>query len=159
MQGRPGLEGWIAGGVLGFLFLILFVSVCARFFLSIAFDWLEELSRFAFIWTIYLGASSAVLKGKHIRVTIVVDRLPAPWNGRLALVGDVIWLLFNVVLCWEGIRFLLSFIEHPYEATTLRMSMAWFFAIIPIGFGLMSVRLAQSLRHTGRGGTPDRSGA
>ncbi|SLN26669.1 2,3-diketo-L-gulonate TRAP transporter small permease protein YiaM [Aquimixticola soesokkakensis] len=75
--------------------------------------WTEELSRFFFIWTIWLGLAAGFRNGQHPRVTIVSDLAQ---SRRLRRVLDLIpalaaAVLFAIVtrhgwdLLWQQVRF------------------------------------------------------
>ena len=62
---------------ISFIILILscVLQVFTRFVLNNSLSWTEELSRYTFIWSNFLGAISCTKKGTHAVVTIITDSL------------------------------------------------------------------------------------
>jgi TRAP-type C4-dicarboxylate transport system permease small subunit len=62
--------------------LISFVAVVCRYVFNNSLTWSEELTRYMFIWIVFLGAAIGVHKRAHIAVDVFMGRL-APGNERL----------------------------------------------------------------------------
>jgi TRAP-type C4-dicarboxylate transport system permease small subunit len=103
--------------------------------------WIGEISGFVFIWFIYLSISYVTGKNTHIRVQILDFILPAKWIQRVDLCMNLLWLAFNGLMTWYGLQLVLSVIEYPFKSTILDVSMAIPYSIIPMAFGLMTIRL------------------
>jgi TRAP-type transport system small permease protein len=76
---------WVGVTVFGVLMLNILISIAARYLnIQLAnIDWVEETSRFLFIWLSFLGAALAVEGMVHIRIDFFAQLLPA--RARLAL--------------------------------------------------------------------------
>lgn len=61
---------------LALLVLILGAQVFFRYVLNTGLGWTEEVSRFAFVWFVYISASLAAQRGTHIRVTLFIRWFP-----------------------------------------------------------------------------------
>ena len=127
------------------LTLMLLAQVIARYIFFTSISWIEEFSRIVFIWFIYLSISWIIIQGRHIRVTALDYILPPSWRWSFALLADLIWLAFNVLMAWFGFLFVRSEIEVHSETAILQIPDAVVHAIIPIGFALMAVRLTQHM--------------
>ncbi len=87
-----------------FMFALIFLNVVLRFVFSTGVPAAEELSRFAFLWTTFLGAFLAVRDGQHIGITglrgMVADRFQ--WIVQLAInCIKVVILAVVLVGAWE----------------------------------------------------------
>lgn len=60
--------------------LLLFVGVISRYVLSHPIIWLDELVSLQFLWLAMIGAVIAVYRNEHLRLNVVVDRLPEPYR-------------------------------------------------------------------------------
>ena len=49
--------------------LCLFLQVAMRIAVGSSLAWTEELSRYSFLWAVYVGAALAVKRGGHVRIT------------------------------------------------------------------------------------------
>lgn len=57
---------------------LLTTQVVLRFGFSKSYGWIEELSKYLFIWVIYLASSAAILHDTTIRVDIAENIWPKP---------------------------------------------------------------------------------
>jgi TRAP-type C4-dicarboxylate transport system permease small subunit len=80
----------------------LLISVFFRYVVGQALSWPEEISLILFAWMVLLAGSLGVREEFHVRLTIVVGRLPA--MARLVL-DRAIWFAvigFGVILIYGG---------------------------------------------------------
>ncbi|MBW2146200.1 MAG: TRAP transporter small permease [Deltaproteobacteria bacterium] len=132
--------------LLAFLSIILFIEVLFRYIFYTSVGWIGEISGFVFIWFIYLSISHITKKGAHIRVEIVNMFLPRRWLNYLDFCTNLLWLAFNLLMTYYGIQLILSVIRYPFRTPILDISMAYPYAIIPLAFGTMTVRLLVNMR-------------
>ena len=105
----------------------------------------EEISRFSFVWAVYFGFVLSAEQGKHIRVTMQLQWLPHNVQRIMLTISDVLWLFFNLVLVVVSTDFVLQMIDYPYRSQTMGINIAPVYAIVPIGFLWMSVRVIQQM--------------
>ena len=106
-------------------------------------SWSEELSRFAFVWFVFLGASHAARMYAHNRVVIQFRWLPKQTVNFIEAGADLIWIFFNLVMIWKSIGLIRSMMEFTYYSPTLNWSMAYVYMIFPLSFSLMTIRIIQ----------------
>ena len=133
------------------MLVVLVVAVAAnvfgRFVLNRSLASSDELSRFLFIWVIFLGAALAHLHREHIAVDLVVGRLPRSLARPVVVVQE---LLIGVVL----VALLLSarqvFAIDSGISPLLRIPLRWIEASVPLCALVMLVitvyRIATALR-------------
>lgn len=105
------VDGILLIAVLGMVCLIG-LQVVSRL-LGNSLPWTEELSRFFFIWTIWLGLAAGFRGGQHPRVTVLSDLLPSAWARRsldllAALAAAVLFIIVTRHgwdLLWQQVRF------------------------------------------------------
>lgn len=76
--------------------VLLFTGVVARYALSMPVVWIDEVVSLSFLWVAMLGTVLAMHRNEHLRLTLVVESLPARWRGpvqALALVAVAATLL------------------------------------------------------------------
>jgi tripartite ATP-independent transporter DctM subunit len=56
---------------------LLLVAVTARYVFAMPIIWIDEIVSISFIWVTMIGAALAMHRNEHLRLTLVVDRLPA----------------------------------------------------------------------------------
>ena len=139
------LERWIAMFFIAFLAVILFVEVLFRYILYESIGWISEISSFMFVWFIYLSISYITGKDTHIRVQILDLIIPKHWIRYVDISMNFLWLGFNCLMVFYGIQLVLSVIRYPFRTPILDISMAIPYSIIPLAFGLMTIRLSVNM--------------
>ncbi len=152
-----GFERYVSNICLAAFVVVLALQVFFRYVLHQGLSWSEEVSRFLFIWFVYVSASYAVQKGTHIRVTAVVDLLPERFAPAVRVLSDLVWVGFNAVVVVSGVLLTRDMIAYPVFSTSLLLPLAVIQSVIPIAHALMIVRIAQSYRN-GRGTWAAREG-
>ena len=120
------------------MLVVLIVAVTAnvfgRFLLNRSLATSDELSRFLFVWVIFLGAALAHLHKEHIAVDLAVKRLPASFQRPVAVLQE---LLIGVVLValLVGARQVVA--VDSGTSPLLRVPLAWIDASVPLCAGVM----------------------
>ena len=115
MERKPlSLGDWIIAALFGATILTVAAQVFFRYLLHRPLVWTEELSGFLFVWMTFVGAALAVKDGTHIRVDLLVSRLP-PRAARW-LEAATLWLMAALLafLIYAGLRLI---VENPSART------------------------------------------
>jgi TRAP-type C4-dicarboxylate transport system permease small subunit len=124
---------------------LLGVQVFSRYVFKIPIAWAEEISRFTFVWAVYMGVSMAARSNDHIRVVAHFKILfPENISKIIIIIGDLVTLIFSIILTIFGVKVLFSLIEFPFTAPVTGISMVWIYTIIPIAFLSLAVRTIQT---------------
>lgn len=138
------LDGYLAAAGLSITIILLSLQVFNRYVLGISLSWTEELSRFTYVWCVYLGVSMAVRSGEHVRIVAHLKALfPYKIYSKIILFADLVWLLFSIVMLVVSIKFLYSMSNYKFLSPALGISMFWVYLIIPLAFIMMIIRLVQ----------------
>ncbi len=106
------------------------LQVFTRFVLNNSLSWTEELARYAFIWSNFLGAAICTQKESHAAVTAVTDLLPAKAQTALKIAVSLIIILVAGVLIWHG--FQVAYAVRLQLSPALRVSMALIYGAAPV---------------------------
>jgi TRAP-type C4-dicarboxylate transport system permease small subunit len=125
------VDGAILIAVLGMVCLIA-LQVGSRF-VDASIPWTEELSRFLFIWTIWLGLAASFRAGAHPSLDIL--SMAAPHRLRLFFraVQVVATVLLFAAVSWHGLRLLRQQITFGEQSPILQVGM-WA-ATLPLVLG------------------------
>jgi TRAP-type C4-dicarboxylate transport system permease small subunit len=85
---------------LALMAILVFGNVVLRYAFNSGITWSEEMSRFLFVWMVFLGAIAALKDNMHLGMDIVINFLPkaakkAAFLLSNALVLYVLWLLLD----------------------------------------------------------------
>ena len=137
---------------LGVMVLMVFGNVVMRYAFNSGISVSEELSRWLFLWLIFLGASVAVHEQSHMGSDMVLDLLPPKLQKVAVVVGQLLmlwatWLIFSGSLAQTKINW-------EVQAPVTEYSMAWVYStgvVFSVSTGLM---LLSDLWFTLRGQLP-----
>jgi len=128
----------LASVLLGVAVLTVLMQIILRFGFNNPRAWAEEVSRYLFIWMVFIGCGIATARGSHIRVTEVVDMFGEAgrrWSVRLGFGAD---LVCNLVLIYAGT--LIAWKNRFAEFYSLSgVPLIIFYLALPIGGLLMLV--------------------
>ena len=119
----------------GFLVAVLLCVVTAGIIFR-AFNeplsWTDEICGFLMVWLACLGWMIATRHNAHIRIRLLLDKLPGKaWRGTEVVI-QVAVALVGIVVAWKSIR--LVQVNSDIEAMSVPISVAWMYApLLPAG--------------------------
>ncbi|WP_339164540.1 TRAP transporter small permease [Siminovitchia sp. FSL W7-1587] len=127
--------------ITSFLFMmtiVLAIHIALRYFFQGGILWSDELSRFAMIGIVYLGAASATRDNTHMTVSIFEDRWPSlrQW---LAPVQGAVMIAYSLFLIIFGIQALE--VVGAQSSANIGISMGWIYSVIPISAVIMMIHI------------------
>lgn len=141
-------EVYIANISLVLMVGLLTLQIIARYVFQMGIAWTEELSRFSFLYFVYLSSCFVMMKGRHIRVECLVNALSPTLRKWIGLFGDVLQMGFCLVAAYAGYLLLVDMIAYPVYSPSLMLPLFYFYGIIPLAFFLMALRVLQRVYHT-----------
>jgi C4-dicarboxylate transporter DctQ subunit len=150
-------EKWALLVFYSMLVITMAVEVLRREVFSYSSIWGEEIVRYSFIYLAWIGAAAAVKERAHIRIDVLMHYLSPRLKALLYIFGDFVMLAVAIgAFVWSFETVMVSW-EFGSVSHGLRVSLVWFLMAVPIGFGLMILRLFQSIKRDFRSlrdGTP-----
>jgi C4-dicarboxylate transporter DctQ subunit len=138
------LEEILTAALLAAMTLLTFGQVVLRYAFNSGIVWGLEATIYLFTWLVLIGISTGIRNDSHIAVELITDHLPAAAQ-RLAAWGAVALSLLYAVLMflgsWTLIERLYAFGSLAHDIPLPRWALL---SALPIGFGLLGLRLAQA---------------
>ncbi len=100
------IEEFFAALAMALICLITFANVLVRYFTDESFAFTEEFSVFLMVVLTFVGASAAFARNSHIRMSFVVEKLPARTARYVEIAVMVAAAVLFAILVWYGIRLL-----------------------------------------------------
>ena len=148
-------EEFVVSFMLALLILLLGAEVFFRFILRHSFTWIEELSRYLFIWSCYLGVAIAVKRNEQIRILIFVNLLEKyfPRLARICyVISELTFTVFCIAVFYYSLNMLENMTQFKQTSAALEIDVKYAYLIIPVSMGLTAFRTLQSLyRNYSRG--------
>lgn len=140
------VERWALLAFYTMLVVTMAVEVLRREAFSYSSVWGEEIVRYSFIYLAWIGASAAVKDRAHIRIDVLYNFVSQRVKAALYILSDFIMLAVAILAFYFSIESV--WIAFKFDSVThgLRISLGLFLAAVPVGFGLMCVRILQSIK-------------
>jgi TRAP-type C4-dicarboxylate transport system permease small subunit len=120
------------------MLLVGLLQVFCRYVLQYSLSWSEELLRYLFIWSTFVGSPIAVIESKHASMDILSKKLKGRALKAYNIVLYSIELVIFVLLVRYGMR--LSLNNTRQLSPAMRVSMQYVIGAIPFGgiFGIIA---------------------
>ena len=139
-------EGFLVPSLI-FSSILLFVQVVMRYVFQNSLSWSEELARFLYIWEVWLGISYAAKNSSHFRVTLIFSVVKGKAEFILNMAVHIVWMAFGIYFTYIGVNTVLGIAKYGQLSSAMRIPMWIPYMGIPLGAGLMSVRLLENMIH------------
>lgn len=129
---------------LGIFLLNITVQIFLRLFFKSPLSFTEEVSRYSFVWMVFLGLSYATKYHKHIRIDCFVTRLPQKIQIIIEFIIDIVTL---VVFSWIFVKGI-EYVGYSGASRTyaLNISKSYVVVILPLSGALMVIRVLEKMK-------------
>jgi len=125
--------------IAGFLFSMVILSlaqVLMRYCFKSPFTWSEELVRYLFVWSIFLGGSLAMAKNLHLKMGInIAAVLPDIVCRTINSIISMCIFSVLIILLWKGFE-VVELTKDRYS-TALQIPMWYVWSSVPINGAIM----------------------
>lgn len=121
------------------LVLDVWLGVADRYYFGWQLPWPETLARYLMIWAAMLAVSSGIARRDHIGLTAFIMLFPEAFRRTILVAIDVLVLALFLYITWYGTAFAAS--GAPRQAMIFGVSLAPFYAAIPVSAALCSIQL------------------
>ena len=139
------LEKMICTVTLALMSAIIVAQVFFRYVLNNSLSWSEELARYLFIWTIYIGISYGVKMDKHVAVDAVYSYMPKGVKKYYAMIAYALFLLFAAAIVYYGVTVVGMQISSGQVSPAMGLPMQYVYGAPVVGMVLTVIRLVQKI--------------
>lgn len=129
------------------LMVVFMANIFCQIFFRVVFKYplffAEELSRYAFLWMVFLGLSYATLHDKHIRVGLLVNRMPR----EVQIVIDVLIQALTIAAFFWILTTSIKYLSFCGDTVTsaMRIPKKFVALILPFSSVLVIIRSFQKI--------------
>lgn len=122
---------------------LVFLNVVLRYSFNTSFTMTEELSRFLFIWVIFLGAILAFMEDSHVNVAILAEKLSVKGRRLLNLLINLMMLVCCYLIFIGSYQQMLINWHNLSPISSIPTGISFLASVIMSGFigGLILVRV------------------
>ncbi|MCU7917154.1 MAG: TRAP transporter small permease [Candidatus Thiodiazotropha sp. (ex Dulcina madagascariensis)] len=125
--------------LLGAMILLAASQILLRNLFDSGLIWADPTLRIMVLWVALLGAIAATREDRHIRIDLLSHYLSNRGKSIVSALNNLFGALVCGVITWHAVRFV--YLEWQVGSKLFASLPAWMGeAIIPIGFGAMSLR-------------------
>ena len=151
IKALTGKAAWVGGGALVAMVVITFVDVIGTKLFRRPLAGSYEFVALAQLVAVSLAGADTLISGRHVRVEMLVDRLPARLRRLIiALVASLGIVLFGVA-AWEGFLYGESLRAAREVTGTVKIPLYPFAHILGLGGSLLCLALGRELLDVLRG--------
>ena len=133
---------WVAIACFIVTVALVVVSVVLRP-LQIAAPWSDEGACWLFLWTSFLSAAVSLKRNQHIRIDVLLTKLPPRAKERFLWFLDLLCLPFCIGLIYGAYQMMEA--SYYMRSSVLEIPMITYYLPLFIGFFMMAVYLALSV--------------
>ena len=130
-------------GMMAVMSVVVLAQVFLRYVVQASLSWSEELARYLMVWIGLFGASLALQEGRHIEVTLLLDRMPRALRKILMGIALLAVLGFLGLVFYQGIVLTRNIWLQRSPAMSLPMVIPY--AAIPLGSVFMMIQVLLAL--------------
>ena len=137
---------WLAlcsGWAVVIIMLLTGFEVVMRYFIHHPTLWSVEVSEYLLVACAYLGLAYTLQEGGHVRVDLILDRLPARAQRVLNIFAFAVAVVFGAVLTWQTLALALhSFMRGIKSSTPMALPLFPTQILMPIGSFILCLQAA-----------------
>ena len=123
------------------------MQVILRYAFNAGFPWTEGILIVLAVWASMMAGSRAVREGYHVRVEILADSVRQPFRRWMAVVSEIVCIVFTGVLCYSGYVYT-QFVWSLDAVSSEAMIPEWLvYGVVPFSMACFALRHAQRLWH------------
>ncbi len=117
---------------------IIFFQVIMRYVFNNSLSWSEEMGKFLFVWISWLGIGIGHRRKEHIKITMLVDKLPYRLNKAAEALTEIILIAICGITMYYGFTMIQIQMNIPYAG--IKISTAWGYLSVVLGCALFIIR-------------------
>jgi len=138
------LEGYIMGMLLIGISCIMFLQIIMRVIGS-SLSWAEELSRYFYVYSVFLSLSYTVRNSTVLKVELLLDLLPKKVKKSIQILLQMLNAVFFFFMSYYSVLVVSGVKISSQTSPALELPMYIIYLIIPISFILTSLRSIEQI--------------
>lgn len=122
-----------------------FANVIGRYFFSAPIEWAEEVMLFMQVGVVFLAAVAVSREGRHIRMDVAVNLLPARARRIAEIFSQVVEITVAAAVTILAIPLVKQLAEFDQRSQAAQLPLAIPQALVPLGFALIAIAVAVRL--------------
>jgi len=132
----------VAAGVLvTFLMVGVSVDVFMRYFLNRPIFWMIEITQYAMVFILFLGAAWLLRQDGHVVMDVLITRLGQKSQNLANVITSILGAIVCLIITWYGVKVNWDYIQIDYiYSATLEIPAFLLQAVVPLGTFLLFIQ-------------------
>lgn len=118
--------------------ILILMNVVLRYVFNSGLVWAEELTRFLFVWLVFIGAVLALKENNHLGFTSVVKAMPAHIKKLFFVSSNIMMFIVLILLLGGGFEMIPIGMANHGASTGIPMA-AMYAVVIPMSIGMLII--------------------
>ncbi len=136
--------------IYGALVAFTVASVFCRYVLNDSIVWSEELTRYLFVWIVFLGVPFGIERGAHVSVDFLTQRVSPSLRRRLIVFHNTLVCVFVIILFIPSLNVVR--VGMGSNSLSMEIPMGFVYLAFPVGWLLIALYLVRNTLRELRGG-------
>jgi TRAP-type C4-dicarboxylate transport system permease small subunit len=136
------LDVVIATTLMLVVFIVVMLQIISRLTPGNAISWTVEMGEILLAGVIWMGVGLGVLNNSHVRLDLLLTKLPFKAKKVFYIIGNMLFVLFLLILAYYTIELLTFYINSNTRTPSLRWNKAIIRAPVLIGCVIGVVRMS-----------------
>ncbi len=119
--------------------LVIGAGAISRYLLNRPFGWLDEFAGGLLLPVFFSGLAYVFKEDQHIRITLIVDRLPRRGKDLFAAICSLLAILYGSIMTYEGVRLGMQMLKYNTSYVILPVSKFASEVFLPIGMAMFAL--------------------
>lgn len=132
-------------GCMTIMIVVVASQVFMRYVLNDSIDWADEVSRMAFVWSIFIAIPLGIREGAHVGIDLLTSRLPANLARQINRVMLALALGLMCVVVYQSV--IVAYQTWSERLGAINISSSYFFVAVVIGSAHAALHLLHLVLH------------
>lgn len=138
-------EEYIFAVLLVIISCVMMLQIVMRYVFNSSLPWPEELTRYCFVWSGFLGIGYSIKKGLMLKIDVIFALFPKKVQKALDMLSQVVVLIFFAYMFVMSIDVFKKVVASGQTSPALSLPMSYVYASLLVGFAMASLRSVQSI--------------
>lgn len=130
------VELTLTATLLALIVILVFTAAASRYVLT-PINWSVDAAQALFVWVVFLGASQALRRRRHLGISVLVDMLSKNQRTWIDIVLRSLIAIFLAFIIYYGIK--LCILNYGRKLTSFPLSYSYVTLAAPVGCTLMLI--------------------
>ncbi|MBF4695789.1 TRAP transporter small permease [Fusibacter ferrireducens] len=131
--------------LLAIISTVMMGQIIMRYVFHASLSWPEELTRYCFIWSVFVGTSYSIKKRNMLRIDAITTFFPEKVKEYLEIIIELVVFIFFGFLLINSVEVVEKLMISGQRSPAMELPMVYVYSATVFGFGLSIVRSVQNL--------------